>query len=182
LRIYTKKGDDGTTGLFYGGRVRKDESGPEAYGTVDEAVAALGVARAEADPKLGERLLSVQRDLFVVAAELATAPANRSKLEPGVSLVTPEMVARLEAAIDGVVDEVGLPDSFVVPGQSRLAALLDQARAVIRRAERRAVTHAAAGGLPDSQVVHYLNRLADYVYVLVRATETEWQPSRVEED
>lgn len=182
MRIYTKKGDDGTTGLFYGGRVRKDESGPEAYGTVDEAVAALAVARAEADPELADRLLSVQRDLFVVAAELATAPDNRPRLQPGVSLVTSEMVSRLERAIDEVVDQVGLPDGFVVPGQARLPALLDLARTVIRRAERRAVTHAAAGGLPGSQVIQYLNRLADYVYMLGRATETEWQPSRVEED
>ena len=88
------------------------------------------------------------------------------------------MVAQLEAWIDEVVDEVGMPDQFVVPGQARLPALLDLARAVVRRAERRAVAHARAVDLGDSLVVVYLNRLADYVYMLVRASETEWEPSR----
>ena len=180
MKIYTKRGDDGTTGLFFGGRVRKDDTGPEAYGAVDEAVAALGVARAEAEGSLAERILEVQRQLFVVAAELATDVANREKLEAGVSLVTPEMVAQLEHWIDDVVEEVGMPTEFIVPGQRRLPALLDVARAVVRRAERRAVTHAAAGGLEDSHVVVYLNRLADYLYMLVRAGECEWEPSRKE--
>ncbi len=178
MKIYTKKGDDGTTGLFYGGRVGKDASGPEAYGAVDEAVAALGVARAEASEQLADRLLTLQRHLFVVAAELATDPANHHKLESGVSRVSADMVAQLEAWIDEVVDEVGMPDQFVVPGQARLPALLDLARAVVRRAERRAVAHARAVDLGDSLVVVYLNRLADYVYMLVRASETEWEPSR----
>jgi cob(I)alamin adenosyltransferase len=182
VKIYTKKGDDGSTGLFYGGRVAKDSSGPEAYGTVDEAVAALGVARADADDVLAQRLLELQRHLFVVAAELATDPANRDKLEPGVSLVTDEMVISLERWIDEVVDDVGMPTQFIVPGQTRLPALLDHARSIIRRAERRAVTH--LGLHPDeaaaSHVVRYLNRLADYVYMLVRAAEESWEPSRTE--
>lgn len=181
MKIYTKKGDDGSTGLFYGGRVRKDEIGPEAYGTVDEAVAALGVARSAATGSLTDDLLAVQRQLFVVAAELATDPSNRHKLEAGVSLVTAEMVTALEEKIDAVVDSVGMPDSFVVPGQSPLPAHLDLARAIIRRAERRAVTYAAQGNLEGSHVVPYLNRLADYVYMLVRASEEAWQPSRQEE-
>ena len=96
MKIYTKKGDDGTTGLLFGGRVAKDDLAPEAYGAVDELVAALGVARALADGNLAEDLLQVQRDLFVVGAEVATAPRNRHKLEPGVSLTTPDMVARLQ--------------------------------------------------------------------------------------
>ncbi len=178
MKIYTKKGDDGTTGLFYGGRVSKDDLGPEAYGTVDEAVAALGVARSLANESVAARILEVQRDLFVAAAELATAPENRSKLQPGVSMVTGEMVTGLEHCIDGIVDEVGLPAGFVVPGQTPLPAALDLARAIVRRAERRCVTYARAGGLEGSHVIPYLNRLADYLYMLVRATETEWQPSR----
>ena len=183
VKIYTKKGDDGTTGLFYGGRVSKDATGPEAYGTVDEAVAALGIARADADEVLGARLLEIQRQLFVVAAELATDPANRDKLEPGVSLVTDAMVSNLETWIDEVVADVGMPTQFIVPGQSRLPALLDHARSIVRRCERRAVTHCAAHAIDTevSQVVRYLNRLADYVYMLVRATEEAWEPSRVED-
>ena len=178
MKIYTKKGDDGTTGLFYGGRVPKDAAGPETYGTVDEAVAVLGVARAQAPAAAGEAILEVQRELFVVGAELATATENRAKLVAGESLVTPAMVARLEAAIDGVVDEVGMPTSFVVPGGSPPAAALDQARTVVRRAERRCVTFAATGGLEGSLVVPYLNRLADYLYMLARAAESEWVPTR----
>ena len=171
MKIYTKKGDDGSTGLFYGGRVRKDSTGPEAYGTVDEAVAAIGVARSHADAALSERLLKVQRELFVVAAELATDPSNRHKLEPGVSVTTPAMVSRIETEIDAVVDAVGMPEEFI----------LDLARAIVRRAERRAVTYAAEGGLDGSHVVPYLNRLADYIYMLVRASEEAWQPSRLED-
>lgn len=178
MRIYTRKGDDGSTGLFYGGRVGKDESGPEAYGTVDETVSALGVARALADGKMAERILEAQRALFVLAAELATSPERRGKLEPGVSLVTDEMVDVLEAAIDEVEGESGLPTEFVVPGGTPLAAALDVARTVARRAERRAVTHVRAHEIADSAVVPFLNRFADYLYVLARAAEGEWIPSR----
>lgn len=181
MKIYTKKGDDGTTGLFYGGRVGKDAAGPEAYGTVDEAVAVLGVARAAAADAMAEELLRIQRQLFVVAAELATAPENRAKLEDGVSRVTSSMVSDLEAAIDQVVAAAGMPSEFIVPGGDPVGAAIDVARTVVRRAERRAVTYADAGGLESSQVVPYLNRLADYLYMLVRAAEGEWVPSRTED-
>jgi cob(I)alamin adenosyltransferase len=176
VKIYTKKGDDGTTGLFYGGRVPKDDLAPEAYGTVDEAVAALGVARTLARGAVADRMLSIQRDLFVVAAELATAPGNRQKLQPGVSAVTPEMTARLEGWIDETVGESGLPNEFVVPGQAPLPSAIEVARTVVRRAERRCVTYARQGGLEE--VLRYLNRLADYLYVIARATEPGWEPSR----
>lgn len=182
MKIYTKKGDDGSTGLFYGGRVRKDDVAPEAYGSVDEAVAALGVARAGADDVLGTKLLAVQRDLFVLSAELATLPINRSKLEPGVSLVTAEMVGRLEEEIDAVVAEVGTPSEFVVPGNDALSAAIDLARAVVRRAERRAVTLVAEVAIDDSLAPVYLNRLADYLYILTRAVESDWVPSRMKEE
>ena len=184
MRIYTKTGDDGTTGQFYGGRVRKDETGPEAYGTTDEAVSAMGLGRALASPSdpLAQRLLDAQRDLFVVGAELATLPENRSKLEPGVSLVTSEMVEHLEARIDEVVADVGLPTEFVVPGGSPLAAAIDLARSIVRRAERRTVTHVTAHGIDDTETVRYLNRLADYLYVLARAAEASWVPSRDRSD
>lgn len=180
MDIYTKKGDDGTTGLFYGGRVWKDDPAPEAYGAVDEAVAVLATARAVADEDLAGVLLQVQRELFVVAAELATAPENRHKLEPGVSRVTEEMVLRLETRIDEIVADIGQPTEFIVPGDNPLSAALDLARTVVRRAERRCLTYARSGGLKDSEVIRYLNRLADYVYSLVRATESEWKPSRTE--
>jgi cob(I)alamin adenosyltransferase len=181
VKVYTRKGDDGSTGLFYGGRVAKDDTGPEAYGTTDEAVAALGVARAlaaDAEPELAEMLLDLQRQMFVVGAELATAPENRHKLEPGSTAVTAEMVTPLEEAIDRIEVERGMPTEFVVPGQNPLAAALDQARTIVRRAERRAVTHARAHSIEGSHVVPYLNRLADYLWMAARLVEPDWESSR----
>ena len=179
MRIYTRQGDDGTTGLFHGGRVAKDATGPEAYGTVDEAVSALGVVRAQADPSLAEAVLDVQRDLFVVAAELATDPDRRDLLEPGVSRVEQSMIDRIEERIDRIEAETGMPTEFVVPGGDPVAASIDVARTVVRRAERRAITHLE--GDDGSFVVPYLNRLADYLYMLARAVEREWTPTRGED-
>ena len=175
MRITTKKGDDGTTGLLYGGRVRKDDASPEAYGSVDEAQAALGLARAEAAGRdepphfagLGEALVGLERDLWVLMAELATEPANRRKLQAGTSLVTPEMVEALEARMDELEARFPMPTEFVVPGENRLAALLDVARTVVRRAERAALAAAAEG----SSVVPYLNRLSDLLWTMARAEE-----------
>ncbi len=178
VKIYTRKGDDGSTGLFYGGRVAKDDSGPEAYGAVDEAVSALGVARAIASERLAEAVLAVQRDLFVAAAELATGADNRSKLADGESRVSEAMVTSLEVRIDQIEDRSGMPTEFVVPGGSVVAAALDVARTAIRRSERRAVSHLRATGITDSHVVPYLNRLADYLYMLARAEEENWAPTK----
>lgn len=182
MRIYTRRGDDGSTGLFHGGRVAKDEIGPEAYGTVDESVSLLGVARASAGAPVAEALLAVQRQLFVVGAELATAAANRAKLEDGVSRVDQSMIDGLEARIDAIVDERGMPTEFIVPGGDPVAASIDVARSVVRRAERRAVTWATDGPVEDSLVIVYLNRLADYLYMLARSVEGEWLPSREDAD
>ncbi|MEA2001013.1 MAG: cob(I)yrinic acid a,c-diamide adenosyltransferase [Actinomycetota bacterium] len=182
MKIYTRRGDDGTTGLFFGGRVPKDSTGPAAYGDVDEAVACLGLARAEttSGEPLHDELLQLQRSLFVVAAELATAPENHTKLTDGESRVTASMVERLESAIDEVVEERGMPKEFLVPGGNRLGATLDLARATVRRAERNAVTHVRAGGYDKSLVVPYLNRLADYLFMLARAAEESWTKSKEE--
>lgn len=179
MKIYTRKGDDGETGLFHGGRVPKDAAGPEAYGTVDEAVAALGVARSLAAADVAAEILEVQRALFVVAAELATDPSRRDRLSPGSSLVTPDLITALEAKIDAIQEASGLPDRFVVPGGDPVAAALDVARTVVRRAERRTVTH--LGEVEGSLAVPYLNRLSDYLYALARAVEGDWVPSRREE-
>jgi cob(I)alamin adenosyltransferase len=180
-RVYTRTGDDGTTGLLYGGRVAKDTPGPDTYGAVDEAVSALGLARAEAERggELEEILLRLQRELFVVGAELATAPENRHRLRAGTERVTAEMVTALEPVIDEITGRYVPPSEFVLPGENRIAAALDVARAVVRRAEREAVAAARAGWLPESQVIPYLNRLADLVYTLARWQEGTFRPVRV---
>jgi cob(I)alamin adenosyltransferase len=168
--IYTRTGDDGTTGLLYGKRVRKDDRMIEANGAVDEAQAVIGVARAEAErgSELDVLLVGIERDLWVLMAELATLPDDRRKLKPGTSLVTQEMVTALE----GRIDELKERADFTVPGQNRPSALLDQARTVVRRAERQVVgLRYEDGGLAeDSLVQRYLNRLSDLLW-----TASRWQ-------
>ncbi len=179
MRIYTKKGDDGSTGLLYGGdRISKADPRTDAYGTTDEAVSALGLARASigsqtdrVEVRLAELILRLQRELFVVGAELATHADRRPRLTGGISLVTADMVAALESDIDELETWVEQPKEFVVPGESLTGAAIDLARTTVRRAERRCVALAADGGLPDSLVVPYLNRLADLLFVMARAAD-----------
>jgi cob(I)alamin adenosyltransferase len=181
VKLYTKTGDDGTTGLFYGGRAGKCDVGPEAYGTVDEAVSTLGLARAECEKgsELYELLVRLQRELFVVGAELATAPANRTKLTDGTTRVTAAMVEALEPIIDDVTTRFEQPTEFVLPGENRVGAALDLARTVVRRAERAAVAATREEWLDStSHVVPYLNRLADLLWVLARWQEGESLPMR----
>lgn len=176
MKIYTRTGDDGTTGLLYGGRVRKDDVGPAAYGDVDEAQATLGLARAQAglESELDVLLVGLERDLWVLMAELATNQANRHKLVAGRTLVTADMVSALERLIDDVSSRFPAPREFVLPGQSPLSAALDLARTVVRRAERSALAAAAEG----SNVVPYLNRLSDLLWALARWQEGEPLPAR----
>ena len=167
MKIYTRKGDDGTTGLWYGGRVPKSDGRPEAYGAVDEAASALGLCRAACDDEeVYADILRIQNELFVLGAELATAPEAAHRLEPGVSKVTQEMVDRLEEDIDRYMDRVDLPPKFVIPGGTELSARLDVARTAIRRAERRTVTLET-----DELVLTYLNRASDAVYAIARYTD-----------
>ncbi len=180
-KVYTRTGDDGTTGLLYGGRAPKDGPGPSAYGTSDEAVSALGLARAETERggELDTLLIRLQRELFVLGAELATEPEQRPKLADGVTRVTAAMVADLEPLIDDITARYEPPQEFVLPGETRVAAALDVARTVVRRAERECVSATSVGWLePESQVVPYLNRLADLVYTLARWQEGTFRPAR----
>lgn len=181
MRIYTRRGDGGTTGLLFGGdRISKADDRTDACGTTDEAVSALGLARAalrdgqdgSALVALAALVLRLQRELFVVGAELATRLDRRERLTPGTSLVTPEMVTALESEIDALEVDHPMPKEFVLPGESLAGAALDLARTTVRRAERRSVGLAAGGELPpDSQVVPYLNRLADLLFVMARAAD-----------
>lgn len=169
LRIYTKTGDDGTTGLLYGGRVRKDAAVMQVTGTVDEAQAAMGMARAEAEAgsELDELLTGLERELYVLMAEVATDPSHRSKLVAGTTLVTEEMVIALEDHIDDLISRVSMPTEFVVPGANRASAALDVARTIVRRAERLLVSYPIDGSL----VGRYLNRLSDLLWALARWAE-----------
>jgi cob(I)alamin adenosyltransferase len=182
--VATGKGDDGTTGLLFGGpRVAKDDPRTEAYGTIDEAVAALGLARAElggdaqdgvlspALASLAEIILRIQRELFVVGAELATTPAAWDRLEDGRTRVSAAMVDSLTALLEDLERQIDMPQEFVVPGETRTSAALELARTILRRAERRVVPLGRDGLLPGGHLLPYLNRLADLVWVLARAAE-----------
>ena len=175
-RIYTRKGDDGTTSLWYGGRVAKSDLRTEAYGALDEAASQLGAARALCGPgeaELAADILRLQDDLFIAGAELATAPEAAERLRDGVSRVTPEMAAELERAINRYMGRVELPPKFVIPGGTRLSAQLDVARAVIRRAERRTVALAEAGGLASEELLRFLNRASDAAYAMARFADVD---------
>jgi cob(I)alamin adenosyltransferase len=181
MKIYTRKGDAGDTGLLFGGaRVGKASPRIEAAGTLDEAVAALGLARAwlRADDPLTTLLIRLQKELFVVGAEVATHHARRARLTPGTSLVTEAMVTALEREIDALTTAHPMPVEFVVPGESQPGAALDLARSVTRRAERRVVVLAESGDLPDSQALRYLNRLADVLFVMARVADGGFRPVR----
>ena len=176
VRIYTRKGDDGTTTLWYGGRVAKTNPRTEAYGAIDEAGAALGVARSLCGPKhaeLAANLLRLQRELFVAGAELATAPEAAGRLQDGVSRVTDGMVEALEPVIDRHMDRVDLPPRFVIAGGTTLSAQLDVARTAIRRAERRAVALKEAEALASESVLRYLNRASDLAFAMARVADVD---------
>ena len=143
----------------------------------------LGLARAycEHGDELGELLVRIQRELFVVGAELATAPENRHKLTDGTTRVTSSMVEALEPVIDATSAQFDPPLEFVLPGETRLSAALDVARTTVRRAERECVTAVSVGWLePGSQVVPYLNRLADLCWTLARWREGQFRAARAD--
>lgn len=172
VKIYTRKGDDGTTSLWYGGRVPKTDTRTEAYGSIDEANSALGVARSlckeDNQADLHATILSLQHDLFVAGAELATSPEAAGRLEDGVSRISDGMVDALEVDIDRYMNQVDLPPQFVIPGGTELSAALDLARSAIRRAERRVVELRDSDGLASDAVLRYLNRASDLAFALAR--------------
>jgi cob(I)alamin adenosyltransferase len=181
--VATGKGDDGTTGLLYGGRIAKDDARAEAYGTIDEAVACLGLARAE----LGElaaagslpaqiagldgTLLKLQRDLFVAGSELATNPDAWDRLQDGQTRVDEPMLIELEELLRDAESRMEMPREFVVPGADRLSAALEVSRTVVRRAERRVIALDHDRLVPGAWLMPYLNRLADLLWVLARQAE-----------
>jgi cob(I)alamin adenosyltransferase len=182
--VATTRGDDGTTGLLFGGdRIQKDDLRAEAYGTIDEAVAALGLARANLAVKrragtvslpmggLADLILRFQRELFVVGAELATNPQAWDRLEDGRTRVSAAMVDSVDRLLLELEASITMPTEFVVPGETPTSAALELARTILRRAERRVVTLRREGLVPGEHLPRYLNRLADLVWVLARAAE-----------
>jgi cob(I)alamin adenosyltransferase len=168
-RVYSRTGDEGTTGLLYGGRVSKGAELVDALGDIDEAVAALGVARAGcSDGGRADLLLRLQRELFVVAADLAVNPRHRDRLTSGVSLVEAGMVTELESLIDRLTLEHPLRPVFLVPGTTPEEAAIDLGRTIVRRAERHVVQAKESGTIVSAEVLRYLNRLSDLLFVLAR--------------
>ena len=180
MKIYTKKGDKGQTRMLFGDKVSKDDLAPDAYGSVDELVAALGLIRADKNLpiEVKENVLRIQRELFIVGAELATTKENRKKLKPNETLVEEKMVSRLEEDIDFLEEKNGIPEFFVVPGENELSAKFDWARVVSRRAERTCVRWHKHLEINDSEVIVYLNRLSDLLWMLAREFENDWTPSK----
>ena len=179
MKIYTKKGDNGDTSLLYGAGVSKDDIAPEAFGSVDELVASLGLIRAESKlpTDVKDTILRIQRELFIVGAELATDKSKRKKLSEGKTLVTEEMIVNLEKDIDNLTEKNGLPNFFVVPGENIISAKLDWSRVISRRAERKCVTWYKTLDMSDSKVLIYLNRLSDLLWMMARDFEKDWTPS-----
>ncbi len=170
--IVTRGGDGGETSLLYGGRVPKDDPHTEAYGALDEAISVMGLARSLAvNDQVAQTLLDLQRECFTVGAELATAGEDRSKLQRHFPTLETAAVDKLEAEVHRLEREVGMPSGFVLPGGTPAAAAIDIARTLVRRAERRAVAVARADELSNPEVVRYLNRLSDLLFMLARQEE-----------
>jgi cob(I)alamin adenosyltransferase len=165
MKIYTKTGDDGSTGLFGGGRVRKSDARIESYGTVDELNAALGIARGVAGGSIGEAIARVQHELFIVGAHLATPEDSPSTLS--LPALEESIIGRLEMEIDSAEGELEPLRNFILPGGSELAGRLHFARTVCRRAERILVEFGMDRPISVT-IVTYMNRLSDWLFVMAR--------------
>jgi len=173
---YTRNGDDGLTRLLGPERVPKSDPRPEAFGTVDEVQAVLGLARSSGcSPRTAEILLTVQRDLYPLMAELAVASEGRS---PFRGSITPEHVGQMEGWIAEIEGQVEMPREFVVPGDTRVGAALHLARTVARRAERAVVRLTHEGFEVNKQILRYLNRLSSLLFALaiLEARQEEGRP------
>ncbi len=170
-KVTTGTGDAGYTGLLGDQRVPKYDPRPDTFGTVDEATSALGLARAMAqDPKVKEIIYQIQQELYLLMGELATPPENYEKM--GLRM-TVEHVQHLEVLEEQLKREVEIPNKFIIPGDTLDGAALDLARTIIRRAERMAVKLLHDGVIQNNEVVRYLNRLSDLVFILARYVEVK---------
>jgi cob(I)alamin adenosyltransferase len=175
MSIATKTGDNGTTALMYGRRVPKNHPRVEAYGAVDELNAALGVARASATQDfVRDHLLEIQKDLVILMGELAVANEDLARYtKGGYSLVTPPMTAKLDALVKTIEAQNISFKGWATPGATPAAAALDAARTVCRRAERRVCDLQTSGELLNGEIIIFLNRLSDLLWLFARWVETQ---------
>jgi len=181
MSIVTKTGDQGTTALMYGRRVSKCHPRVEAYGCVDELNTALGSARATArHDSLGKHLLAIQHDLVLLMGELATAVEDLPRyVNDGYTLVTPQLTHKLDAMVKEIEAQSISFKGWATPGDCLNSAALDQARTVCRRAERRVCALQEADQLQNAEIIIYLNRLADLLWLMARFVETHRDVSKV---
>ena len=174
MKIYTKSGDDGTTGLLFGGRVSKTDPRCVAFGEADFATSAMGFARALAqEPRVQEILLQVQREMFTLSGELATDKANYEQFTSNFQPINAAKVEQLEVWIDEFASDVELPPNFIIPGASPTSGALDLARSSLRGAERRIVGLEQTGQLPNIEILRYVNRLADLLFMMARYVDRD---------
>lgn len=174
MKTFNKRGDQGETSLLYDQRISKANLRCEFYGTIDEAVSLLGLARSYSqNNEIKNLLYIIQKELFIPAAELAVPPEHYSGYSIRGPIINEEMVENITRIIEEIEDRICMPKEFVVPGSSDASAAIDLARAVIRRAERRAVKLKEETQLPNENILKYLNRLADLLFTLARYEEAD---------
>ena len=174
MKLYTKQGDSGSTGLFLGGRISKSDLRCEAYGLVDTAVSAMGLARSFANNNTVKEIIkSIQLDMFTVGSELAVEKESYEKFSREYETVTPKMITNLEEKIDSISKHIKLPPFFIIPGTSQASAALDVARSTVRTAERRVVELRENGQLYNNGVLIYLNRVSDLLFILGRLEDKD---------
>ena len=177
MKIYTKSGDQGESGLFFGGRVPKSDARGEAYGEADSVVSYMGLARALClDKDNKELLLHIQNRMFTVGAELATLPENYEKLTDHYHTIDSEMITELEKYIDKLSDSVDLPSDFIVSGASPGSAALDVARTGVRTLERRLVALDSDSMLVNGEMLKFVNRLSDLLFMMARYEDRDISP------
>jgi cob(I)alamin adenosyltransferase len=168
--LFSKKGDGGFTSLVGGQRILKSDQRVETYGTLDEASSSLGMARASAKgPKTRDIIISIQKDLLLLGAELATTSEDAEKFS---YRITGEQIERMERWIEELQNDVVLGKDFILPGETMAAAAIDLTRTIIRRAERNAVCLRQENKISNDEVLRFLNRLADLLFTLARYEET----------
>ena len=174
VKIYTKSGDKGETSLLFGGRTSKSNLRVETYGTVDEAVSSLGLAKSlTSNTEIKLIIEDLQQSLFIIAAELATSPNNKKKLKNEVKAITKTMVSDLESLIDKINEKINLGNKFIMPGTSVASAAIDVSRTIVRRLERRIVELIALDTSINSNIIPYINRTSDLLFILGRLEDKD---------